>query len=121
VADRVRAYILLCVLAYYGEWHMREAWSPLMFADTDTHAKATRDPVAPAKRCDVVPDKVASRMLDDGTPVHSFSTRLAELLAIVRSTCRTPSAAPDAPGFAVPTMPATEQRRALELIEQLQP
>src|SRR5207245_1433705 len=49
-ADRVRAHIFLCMLAYYVEWHMREAWRELMFADTDQQAKATRDPVAPAKR-----------------------------------------------------------------------
>ena len=50
LADRVRAHILLCMLAYYVEWHMREAWRELMFADTDQKAKQTRDPVAPAKR-----------------------------------------------------------------------
>src|SRR4029077_5535948 len=49
-ADRVRAHIFLCMLAYYVEWHMREAWRELMFADTDQLAKATRDPVAPAQR-----------------------------------------------------------------------
>ena len=49
-ADRVRAHIFLCLLAYYVEWHMREAWRELMFADPDQQAKATRDPVAPAKR-----------------------------------------------------------------------
>ena len=48
--NRVRAHILLCVLAYYIEWHMREAWRELLFADEDQAAKATRDPVAPAKR-----------------------------------------------------------------------
>lgn len=46
--DRVRAHILLCMLAYYVEWHMREAWRELMFADEDQEAKASRDPVAPA-------------------------------------------------------------------------
>ena len=120
LADRVRAHILLCMLAYYVEWHMREAWAPLMFTDTDTQAKATRDPVAPARRSDAALAKVASHTLDDGTPVHSFSTLLAELSTIVRNTCRTPGAAPDAPSFAVLTTPNAKQRRALELIEQLQ-
>jgi len=54
LAERVRAHILLCMLAYYVEWHMRQAWAPLMFADTDQAAKATRDPVAPAKRSAVL-------------------------------------------------------------------
>ena len=49
-ADRVRAHIFLCMLAYYVEWHLREAWRELMFADTEQQAKATRDPVAPARR-----------------------------------------------------------------------
>ncbi|MGB5406037.1 MAG: IS1634 family transposase, partial [Thiogranum sp.] len=45
---RVRAHIFLCMLAYYVEWHMREAWRPLLFCDEDLEAKALRDPVAPA-------------------------------------------------------------------------
>lgn len=48
--DRVRAHIFICMLAYYVEWHMREALRPLLLADEDQKAKATRDPVAPAKR-----------------------------------------------------------------------
>lgn len=91
-ADRVRAHILLCLLAYYVEWHMREAWRELMFADTDQAAKVTRDPVAPASRSKKALDKAARHTLDDGTPVHSFSTLMAELATIVRNTCRTPSA-----------------------------
>ena len=50
LANRVRAHIFLCMLAYYVEWHMREAWRELTFADTELQDKATRDPVAPAKR-----------------------------------------------------------------------
>ena len=88
-ADRVRAHILLCMLAYYVEWHMREAWRELMFADTDQAAKATRDPVAPAKRSKAALAKVARHTLEDGTPAHSFSTLMAELATIVRHTCRT--------------------------------
>src|SRR5271169_1934597 len=77
-ADRVRAHILLCMLAYYVEWHMREAWRELMFTDPDQQAKKTRDPVAPAKRSKAALAKVASHALDDGSPVHSFATLLAE-------------------------------------------
>ncbi len=51
LADRVRAHIFLCMLAFYVEWHLREAWRELMFADTDQDAKATRDPVAQARHC----------------------------------------------------------------------
>jgi transposase len=118
-ADRVRAHIFLCMLAYYVQWHMREAWRELMFADTDSQAKATRDPVAPAKRSKAALAKVARHTLDDGTPAHSFSTLLAELATIVRNTCRTPHAAPDTPTFEVLTTPNAKQQRALELIEQI--
>ena len=119
LADRVRAHILLCMLAYYVEWHMREAWRELMFADTDSQAKATRDPVAPAKRSQAALAKAARQVLDDGTPVHSFATLLGELATIVRNTCRTPNAGPDAPTFDVITTANPHQQRALELIQQI--
>ena len=118
-ADRVRAHILLCMLAYYVEWHMREAWRELMFADPDQAAKAVRDPVAPAQRSHQALDKVAVRTFEDGTPVHSFSTLMAEMATIVRNTCRTPSAGPDAPTFDIVTTPNATQRRALDLIQQI--
>jgi DDE family transposase len=120
-ADRVRAHILLCMLAYYVEWHMREAWRELMFADIDQAAKATRDPVAPAVRSQLALDKVASHTIDDGTPAHSFSTLMAQLGSIVRNTCRTPAAGPDAPTFDIVTTPNPTQRHALDLIKQIRP
>ena len=120
-ADRVRAHIFLCMLAYYVEWHMREAWRELMFADTEQQAKATRDPVAPAERSRAAMLKVARHTLDDGTPAQSFSTLMAELATIVRNTCRTPSAAPEAPTFDIVTTPSATQRRALDLIQQIRP
>jgi transposase len=120
LADRVRARIFLCMLAYYVEWHLREAWRELMFADADQVAKATRDPVAPAKRSKAALAKVASKHLDDGTPAHSFCTLLAEMGTIVRNTCRTPSAGPDAPTFDLTTTPNPKQKRALELLQQIQ-
>ena len=118
-ADRVRAHILLCMLAYYVEWHMREAWRELMFADTDHQAKATHDPVAPAQRSRAALAKVARHTLDDGTPVHSFATLLEELATIVRNTCRTPQLSPDTLTFDVLTTPNAKQQRALELIRQI--
>ena len=120
LADRVRAHILLCMLAYYVEWHMREAWRELMFADPDQDAKKTRDPVAPAKRSEAAEIKATSRQLRDGTPTHSFSTLLDELGTIVRNTCRTPDASPDAPTFDVTTISNPKQQRAFELIKSIQ-
>jgi transposase len=119
LANRVRAHIFLCMLAYYVEWHMREAWRELLFADPDQEAKATRDPVAPATRSHAALAKVASHTLHDGTPAHSFSTLLTELATIVRNTCRTPLAGPDAPTFEVVTNPNPKQTRALDLIQQI--
>ncbi len=118
-ADRVRAHIFLCMLAYYVEWHMREAWRALMFADPDQQAKATRDPVAPAKRSAAAAAKASRHRLEDGSPAHSFSTLLATLGTIVRNTCRPPHAMPDAPTFEVLTTPTATQQRALALIQQL--
>ena len=118
-ADRVRAHIFLCMLAYYVEWHMREAWRELMFADTDQQAKATRDPVAKALRSKAALAKAARHTLDDGTPAHSFSTLMAELATIVRNTCRTPNAGSDVPTFEVLTTPNAKQQRAFELLQQI--
>jgi hypothetical protein len=118
-ADRVRAHIFLCMLAYYVEWHMREAWRELMFADTDTQARAVRDPVAPAKRSKAALAKAARHTLEDGTPAHSFSTLLAELATLVRNTCRTPQAAAEAPTFEVLTTPNAKQRRAFDLLQNI--
>ncbi len=118
-ADRVRAHILLRTIAYCVEWHMRGAWRELMFADPDSQAKAVRDPVAPAERSQAALDKLERRTLDDGTPVHSFSTLMAELATIVRNTCRTPSAGPEPPTFDLVTTPNTKQRHALELLQQI--
>jgi transposase len=119
LADRVRSHIFLCMLAYYVEWHMREAWRELMFADTDQEAKRTRDPVAPAKRSKAALAKVASKRLNDDTPAHSFRTLLDELGTIVRNTCRTPGAGNDASSFDVFTTPNPKQTRALELIQAI--
>jgi transposase len=115
--DRVRAHIFLCMLAYYVEWHMREAWRELLMADEQTAVKAERDPVAPARRSPEALQKIADRILEDGTPVHSFQTLLQELSTIVRNTCKTRNAG--AGTFQMVTVPNTTQRRALELVEAI--
>ena len=118
LADRVRAHIFLCMLAYYVEWHMREAWRSILFADEDLEAKAIRDPVAPAKRSAEAEEKATTKTLADGTPVHSFRTALADLSTIVRNTCRT-SATPNTPTFAVVTTPTPTQQRAMDLLAEI--
>jgi transposase len=119
LAGRVRAHIFLCMLAYYVEWHMREAWRPLLFADEDLAAKATRDPVAPAKRSLAAQEKALAKRLPDETPVHSFRTLVESLSTIVRNTCRPPGAPAGTPAFTVVTTPSPEQQRALDILDRI--
>ena len=116
---RVRAHIFLCMLAYYVEWHMREAWRELMFADEDQAAKLVRDPVAPAKRSNAAMKKVHSHALEDGTPAHSYATLMKDLETVVRNTCRASKSAGDVPSFQITTTPTDKQKRALELVGQI--
>jgi len=117
---RVRAHIFLCMLAYYVQWHMLEAWRPLLFCDEDQEAKRMRDPVAPAQRSERALQKVHSRTLDDGSEVHSFQTLLKLLSGIVRNVCRIPDSPPDAPTFEVVTKRSATQQRAYEMLEGIQ-
>jgi transposase len=118
---RARVHIFLCMLAYYVEWHMREAWRELMFADCHQQAKLTRDPVAPAKRSQAAMKKVTSLMLEDGTAAHSFQSLMHDLSSLTRNTCRAPNGAKDAPTFHVTTTPTAKQKRAIEVIDQIKP
>lgn len=117
--ERVRAHIFLCMLAYYVEWHMREAWRPLLFSDEDQAAKQTRDPVAPAKRSPAALQKIHTKVLDDGTPVHSFSTLLKELSRLVRNVCCPRGAGPEAPTFELVTTPNATHQRAYDLLKAI--
>jgi len=119
LGGRVRAHIFLCMLAYYVEWHMREAWRPLLFADEDQAAKQTRDPVAPAQRSAAALRKVHTKVLADGTPVHSFQTLLKDLSTMVRNVCRRRDARPDEPMFPVLTTPTPTQQRADDLLKAI--
>jgi hypothetical protein len=117
--DRVRAHIFLCMLAYYVEWHMREAWRELLFADEDLEAKNDRDPVAPAQRSPEALEKIAERTLEDGSPVHSFRTLLQDLATVVRNTCITRGTKTASPAFKMVTTPTDTQHRALQLLQQI--
>ena len=116
----MRAHIFLCVLAYYVEWHMRDALRPMLFADEMTNAeKDARDPVAPAQRSAAALRKIKTKKLDDGSPAHDFRTLMGELALLVRSTCRVRGATADAPTFDVLTSPNETQGRALELLAKV--
>lgn len=117
--NRVRAHIFLCMLAYYVEWHMREAWRELLFADEDLKRKARRDPVAAAMRSEAALNKVATHTLDDGSPAHSFRTLLEELSTIVRNTCQPAVGAATATTFQMTTLPNPTQERALRLLQSI--
>ncbi len=117
LATRFRAHIFPCTLAYHIEWHMREAWRELMFADEEQNLKNARDPVAPARRSPTA--EASTHMLADGTVAHSFSTLLAALSTIVRSTCQPHGAECDAPRSTVTTMANAKQQCAFELLREL--
>jgi transposase len=119
--DRVKAHIFLCMLAYYVQWHMIEAWRPLLFADEDQQGKGSRDPVAPAERSEGALQKVHSKRLEDGSVVHSFRSLLADLARIVSNICRCPGLRPEAPTITKTTMPNRLQQRALNLLKSIKP
>jgi transposase len=87
-ADRVRAHILLCLLAYYVEWHLRQAWEPLLFEDEELVVdRKRRDPVAPARASESARLKKKTHRTPEGLPVQSFRTLLAHLGTRCRNTC----------------------------------
>jgi Transposase len=113
---RVKAHIFLSMLAYYVQWHLAEAWKPLLFADEAPADKAReRDPVAPAKRSAAALAKVHNRRLADGAPALSFGGLLAHLSTIVRNTMRHPDAKPGEGTFSLATRPNAKQQQALDL------
>lgn len=84
----VRAHILVCLLAYYIQWHLKRAWASLLYEDEQLPAdRATRDPVAPAKPSASAKRKKATHRTVDAVPVHSFGTLVAELATRCRHTC----------------------------------
>lgn len=114
---RVRAHIFLCLLAYYVEWHLRRAWANLLFDDeTLAAARAERDPVAPAEPSTAARKKKAQRSTDDGLPLHSFTTLMAELATRCRHHCRLRSD-PDNPAIVQDTEATALQARALKLVQ----
>jgi hypothetical protein len=115
--DRVKAHILLSMLAYYVEWHMIQAWAPLTFKDeADADAARANDPVAPARRSNAALAKVHTRRLADGTPAMSFTRLLAHMATIVRNTMRSASARIGEATFTLTTRPNPKQQQALDLI-----
>jgi transposase len=116
-AERVRAHILLCVLAYYVEWHLRQAWKPLLFEDEGlTEDRPRRDPVAPAKPSESARLKKKTHTTTGGLPVQSFRTLMAHLGTRCRNTC-VMTADPNQTGFHQVTEADALQLEALGLIK----
>jgi transposase len=114
---RVRAHVLICVLAYYVEWHLRRAWRPLLFGDEELDQdRAVRDPVAPAKPSDSARRKKTTHQTATGLPVHSFRTLLAHLGTRSRGTYQV-ALDPSGATFARVSELDTVQEEALRLLE----
>jgi hypothetical protein len=84
----MRAHIFLCMLAYYVQWHMKEAWRELLWRDEAPEARWSWDPVAPAARSERGQRNVQRKHLADGSEIYSSHTLLAEVSTTVRNTCR---------------------------------
>ena len=114
-ADRVRAHVLLCMLAYYVEWHMRQKLAPLLFDDHDPQAgqQRRRSVVAPAKRSPAALAKASRKRTADDLPVHSFRTLLTDLGTL---TVNTLQVADTGARFPLQTQPTEVQQRCFELL-----
>jgi Transposase DDE domain len=113
--DRVRAHVLIRMLAYYITWHMQQKLAPMLFKDDDPAAgKASRpSPVAPARRSPAALAKAATKATPGGGPVHSFATLLDDLATIAASRIQPAGALP---AFTVITTPTPVQRHAFEFL-----
>jgi len=117
LAERVRAHVLLCTLAYYVEWHMRQALAPLLFDDDDKPAGEARrlSVVAPAQRSARAARKAATQETAEERPVHSFQTLLADLATLAKNRVR--FAESNAATMTIYTQPTPLQQHALALLQ----
>ena len=116
LADRVRAHVFLRMLSYYISWHMKAALAPILFVDNDKPAAAAKraNPVAAAQRSDDALTKAARKRTTDNTPVHSFTSLLADLATLCANHIQP---ADDIPAFTMTTTPTPLQRRAFQLLD----
>jgi len=116
LADRVRTHVFLRMLSYYLIWHMKAALAPILFVDNDKPAAAAKraNPVAAAQRSDTALKKAARKRTAEDTPVHSFTSLLADLATLCANHIQP---ADDMPAFTMTTTPTPLQRRAFELLD----
>ncbi len=114
-ADRLRAHVLLCLLAYYVEWHMRRALAPLLFDDHDPAAAEQQRPsvAATARRALAARTKPGRKRSADDVPVHSFRTLLTDLGTLSANTMQV---AGGGATFTLQTQPTPLQQRCFELL-----
>jgi hypothetical protein len=112
-ADRVRAHLLVCLLAAYVRWHLEAAWAPLLYRDEVPPERA--DPVAPRPRSAGAVRKARAHRTADDLPVGSFRTLLRHLATLTRNRVL-PVGAPDAAAIDILAEPTPLQARAFELI-----
>jgi hypothetical protein len=115
--QRVRAHVLVCMLAAYLVWHLRKVWAPLCFTDETPPTRS--DPVAPARRSPAATHKAATQQTTDGTPVHSFHTLLEHLATLTRDDIT--FTGPTQIAIQKLTTPTPTQRRALQLLQAVVP
>ena len=115
LAQRVRAHMFLRMLSYYISWHMKQALAPILFVDHDKPAAANKrtTPVEPAQRSDAALAKAARKRTHENTPVHNFTSLLADLATICANQIQPTD---DLPTFTKTTTPTPLQRRAFELL-----
>jgi len=114
--EHVRGHVLLCVLAYHVEWHMRQSLAPLLYADEELpETRRTRDPVAPPEPSESAREKKSLHRTPDGLPVQTFPTLLKKLGTLCRNTCRL-AKDPGSPSFDLHTEPTPLQQRAFQLL-----
>jgi hypothetical protein len=109
--ERVRAHVLICMLACYLIWHLRRAWAPLTFTDQDPPQQAS--PVAPARRSAAAQAKASSQHDASGRPYRSFRRLLEHLATLTRNQVRFNGTAVTVPML---TEPTSTQREAFDLI-----
>lgn len=117
IEPRVRAHVFLCMLAYYVEWHLREAWAPILFHEHDRPAaEAERaSPVAAAAPSQAALRKRGRRSTDDGLPLSSFRDLMAHLATQTMNVVAM-AGAPEA-AFTTTSKPTTLQEAALRLLD----
>jgi transposase len=111
--DRVRAHVFLAMLAYYVEWHMRQALASVLF-DDEEHGETRVSPVAPAVRSQKAQAKALRKRTEDNWPVQSFQDWLKDLATIVKNTIQ--PQLKSLPAFDVITRPTPSQQHALQLL-----